>query len=221
MVVAQKLYPKLCNILFTDTVQTCGLLLQYMIHNDVRMRFSYVEILHVYVVIDRQLQESEQRGPPLTQLAFHTVNSLNVPSHKNRVGVRSGERGSHAMGPPRPMQCSPNVPYTRCISLSSTKLYSSIIRTERIKTNICQRCVQSDHASMMCRDTCFYSAIRLKVASDITIVYVRRWQWHNYWFPIYGCIRVSPALVSGHFSQIWFTEHQMIPYMYDLRSIFY
>ena len=33
-------------------------------------------------------------------------------------------------------------------------------------------------------------------------------------------LRVCPALVSGHFWQIWFIEHQMIPYMYDLRSIF-
>ena len=34
-------------------------------------------------------------------------------------------------------------------------------------------------------------------------------------------ITVCPALVSGHFWQFWIIEHQMILYMYDLRSIFY
>ena len=34
-------------------------------------------------------------------------------------------------------------------------------------------------------------------------------------------IWVCPALVSGHFWQFWIIEHQMILYMYDLRSIFY
>ena len=34
-------------------------------------------------------------------------------------------------------------------------------------------------------------------------------------------IRVCPGLVSGHFWQFWITEHQVILYMYDLRSIFY
>ena len=57
-----------------------------MMHNVVIMQLSYVEILHVYAVIDRQLQESEQRGPTLTQLALHALNSLNIPTHKNRVG---------------------------------------------------------------------------------------------------------------------------------------
>ena len=32
---------------------------------------------------------------------------------------------------------------------------------------------------------------------------------------------VCPALVSGRFWQFWIIEHQMILYMYDLRSIFY
>ena len=72
-----------------------------MIHNDLIERLSYVEIL-------RQLQKSEQRGPPLTQLAFHTVNYLNIPSHKNRVGqgqeneaamqlTHTGQRNIHRM----------------------------------------------------------------------------------------------------------------------------
>ena len=72
------------------------------------MHLSYVAIIHIYVVIDRQLQESQQRRSPLTQLAFHTV--FKCPLTQKSSGVRSGERGNHAIGPPQPMQCSLNVP---------------------------------------------------------------------------------------------------------------
>ena len=154
------------------------------------MPLSYIEILHIYVVIDRQLQESEQRGPPLTQLAFRTVNSLSVPSHKN--WVRKVRRTRWPCNGPT----LANAMFNRCainqmLISEYYKLYSSIVCTQRITTNICQSCMQSDHMFMMFRDTSFYSVMCSKVASDITIVYVQRRQWHNYLFPTYGYVTTN------------------------------
>ena len=52
--------------------------------------------------------------------------------------------------------------------------------------------------------------------------FTNSWTKHNLVLrPLHEVIWVCPALVSGHFWEIWFVEHQMILYMYDLRSIFY
>ncbi|KAJ4438709.1 hypothetical protein ANN_14656 [Periplaneta americana] len=49
-------------------VQTCGLLLHYMMYNDVIMRLSYVEILHVDVIMSRSMTFLPRKKSILSRL---------------------------------------------------------------------------------------------------------------------------------------------------------